>query len=96
MSKCIYLSEGFYCELNAGKPVTIDCHDSKEHPCKHKVEEKKQTNADRIRNMTDEELAEYFYDICDCDHADVPCREYCGKMPCKDAFLKWMKQECNE
>ena len=36
MSKCIYLSEDFYCDYYAGKPVTIDCHDSEEHPCEHK------------------------------------------------------------
>lgn len=55
----------------------------------------KQTNADRIRNMTDEELVEYLYGICDCDHADVPCKEHCGEMPCRDAWMKWLKQEAN-
>lgn len=54
------------------------------------------TNADRIRAMSDEELLEYLYGICDCDHADVPCKEHCGEMPCRDAWMKWLKQKCNE
>lgn len=55
----------------------------------------KQTNADRIRAMTDEELAEWFikiqYDVSDY---------YCGGHSCeptlptgKESWLGWLKQE---
>lgn len=56
---------------------------------------KTMTNADRIRSMTDEELAEWFiriqYDISDY---------YCGGHSCeptlptgKESWLGWLKQE---
>ena len=55
----------------------------------------KQTNADRIRAMTDEELAEWFiriqYDVSDY---------YCGGHSCEptlptgeESWLGWLKQE---
>ena len=50
------------------------------------------TNADRIRAMTDEELAEFIggdpmHDICPSDCFEDPDR------PCKVCVLKWLKQE---
>ena len=59
----------------------------------------KQTNTDRIRSMTDEELAEFIVSI----DPDYPCPpnnscSYC-KLPdcsikgCKDGWLEWLKQE---
>ena len=45
-----------------------------------------QTNADRIRAMSDEELAD-FISACGChDHA-IDC-----KASCKDCTLEWLKQ----
>lgn len=51
-----------------------------------------QTKADRIRAMTDEELAEFIggdpmHDICPSDCFEDPDR------PCKVCVLKWLKQE---
>ena len=63
--------------------------------CKAEKCVKKQTNADRIRLMTDEELAELLRDTqcnsCawqgnDCDYADE----------CKAEKLEMLKQECDE
>lgn len=45
---------------------------------------KKQTNADRIRNMTDEELAELLNEKMQ----QVSC---CGD--CKGMYLEWLKKE---
>ena len=48
------------------------------------------TNADRIRAMTDEELAEFLncHNFCarnfDCEN---------GKRPCQECNLDWLKQE---
>lgn len=57
--------------------------------------EKPQTNADRIRAMTDEELAEWFHKI-QYDVSDY----YCGGHSCepqlptgKDSWLDWLKEE---
>lgn len=53
---------------------------------------KKQTNADRIRAMTDEELARVIAYACDCDLVSgFSCH---GK--CCDCILDWLKQEAEE
>ena len=54
------------------------------------------TNADRIRNMTDEELAKFF----DCEACLFPwCDMSCGdieEIPCRKCILKWLKQEVSK
>lgn len=62
--------------------------------CRYRTEPK--TNADRIRAMTDEELAVFLDDISNgCDNC--PKRRYClfdtEEDNCRDAFLKWLKEE---
>lgn len=47
---------------------------------------KPKTNADRIRSMTDEELAEHFSGLI----RDTKEHEYCQD---KDDWLKWLKSE---
>lgn len=64
------------------------------------------TNADRIRAMSDEELADIFLraDFCKCcEHEkDEVCNYICAypNIPlyegCKQAALKWMKQPAEE
>ena len=59
------------------------------------------TNADRIRNMTDEELAEFLSktvdDIVSCDVCDEPTNKYgsCSGN-CKNLYLKWLQAEVKE
>ena len=56
----------------------------------------KTTRADRIRAMTDEELAELFDSwVQDCDCNAVPCHNYCStdRTDCKKNWLDWLKQE---
>lgn len=57
---------------------------------------KKQTNADWIRNMTDEDLADVFSSflesldtcyLCPIDKYNLPCRD------CKTGILKWLQLE---
>ena len=52
------------------------------------------TNADRIRSMTDEELADWYFDKF------FPCVPYCSILDecpehddCKICLLDWLKQE---
>lgn len=57
----------------------------------------KATNADRIRNMSDEELAE-FLDIVGEDgissqYADVPCDCCCEKTECSKCWKDWLQSE---
>ena len=54
------------------------------------------TNADLIRSMSDEELANLFDTwIRDCNCNDVPCRIFCqqGCFNCEKNWLDWLKQE---
>lgn len=68
-------------------------------PCSLKDELPKQTNADRIRNMTDEELAEFllnFWSKTVCDYCtkfieDRPCNHECEK-----GFFEWLQAEVKE
>ncbi|MGE9941089.1 DUF551 domain-containing protein [Bariatricus sp. SGI.161] len=56
--------------------------------------EKRHTNADRIRAMSDEDLVEFMYssDIPWCD--DKICRE--GDNRCRECFKKWLQSEVEE
>ena len=58
------------------------------------VVEKPQTNADRIRSMTDEELAEVLFGSC-IEHMGV---EECShpEKACKSCVLDWLKAESEE
>lgn len=58
------------------------------------VVEKPQTNADRIRSMTDEELAEVLFGSC-IEHMGV---EECShpEESCKSCVLDWLKTESEE
>lgn len=53
-----------------------------------------QTNADRIRSMTDEELAEVLFGSC-IEHMGV---EECShpEKACKSCVLDWLKEESEE
>lgn len=46
------------------------------------------TNADRIRQMTDEELCDFMAESI-CDNVDI-CR---NDTPCRECRLAWLKQE---
>ena len=57
-----------------------------------KRQPKKITNADRIRQMTDEELADWItdgHDICDMCQFST-CRP---EFECEKGVLEWLKQE---
>jgi hypothetical protein len=55
---------------------------------------KPKTNADRIRAMTDEELAEFFQNTTFCDSCFINKNE-CGteSYSCIQRWLDWLKQE---
>ena len=88
-SKCIYNINN-ECEIGGWTIPKVGCEDGKEKP---------QTNADRIRAMTDEELADAFHlegcpkgkwiTDCLCDLMREPYPH-----ECKKCWLEWLKQEC--
>ena len=58
--------------------------------CSRYEKEHKPTNADRIRSLTDEELAEEMGTTIDrCP----PSSTICPKGGCQDCWLGWLKQE---
>jgi len=89
-SGCKHLNERGYCEFTA---CIIPCTVRATIP-----EAKPLTNADRIRAMTDEELAEWFIkiqddvaDYYDGGHAVAP------ELPTmKNSWLEWLKQEAEK
>ena len=58
------------------------------------IEPRLKTNADRIRMMTNEELAEFMNNGCDV----IAPSENCTKAfyDCKKCWLDWLKQECGK
>lgn len=77
-----------------------DCCNSgaKQYMCKCKqpcAEIIPMTNADRIRAMTDEELAIEMFVGMEC--GACPCAGKCGNgSHCKDTILEWLKQPAEE
>lgn len=55
----------------------------------------KPTNADRIRSMSDEKLAEAFANSCPADNSRNRCCQYFGKGTngCRDCWLDWLRKE---
>lgn len=53
----------------------------------------KATNADRIRNMPDEELAEWINTKNTCDQCAYEPKSVCMKEPCVNGILKWLQSE---
>ena len=58
--------------------------------------ERQMTNADRIRAMTDEELAKMFDEYVHC--GKCPVREKCETLhsQCVNHLIKWLKQPAEE
>ena len=81
---CVYCTEDGYCKKYSDERVISWCVQG---PCK----DEKPSNADRIRAMTDEELAEYMSIYC-CSHKthDPRCQQF---KDCGLCWLDWLKQE---
>ena len=73
-------------------PTTVDLPNYEEElPQKRLV-----TNADRIRSMTDEELADFLdrWALGDIDYSQTFCSLCKGQYDCRDdCLLGWLKQE---
>ena len=72
-------------------------NDKNLEPCKDCVPKKK-TNADKIRAMSDEELAEYIFGVSIGNAPCVLCSEECdfcelSDEQCKEKTLKWLQSE---
>ena len=61
----------------------------------YKFKEKQQTNGDRLRAKTDEELAEFIANSTSCETCVVRKggSDECQNTNCSTAWLEWLKQE---
>lgn len=56
------------------------------------MNDKNYTNADRIRNMSDEELAELMSNISTCDNCFANLNDNCSSVSnCNLRYLDWLK-----
>lgn len=87
---CVYKTKDGICQLFSSDGVISYCV---EGPCDYEAN----TNADKIRSMSDEELAEFLVegneDICKLCPLDGT---YCPSSICKDILLVWLKQSIEE
>lgn len=89
MNGCIYRTKDGECDLYAeGGKYTAFCE-------MENCEGRKMSNADRIRSMTDEELATWLEKFTDCDICPIT-RPNCVASGCKGAWLKWLRSEVKE
>lgn len=90
MGTCIYShDDGAYCDKHDHGAVTVGCCGEDKCP-----DRKALTNADRIRAMTDEELADFELGRMCCPPGKPGCEENnltCDS--CYQCWLKWLKQE---
>ena len=94
---CTYCTDDFHCEkFTDGKCVSW-CY-GKDYPCK----DRRISNADRIRSMTDEELARFLWQVAPYDNCPpIKCIEFeTRKKPTTDECIacwgRWLKQEVTE
>lgn len=60
------------------------------------METKTKTNADRSREMTDEELAEKISIIANCVYCPIRCGILCNEEECKAKWLSWLRSPMEE
>lgn len=86
MNGCIYRTEDNKCEFwsDHGKGI-VSCCDFDD------CEDRKPSNADRIRSMTDEELAE----LLEGKRPWYRC-DNCKWDSCKECCLDWLKKEAED
>lgn len=92
VNMCVYRATGGICKKFSVNGVLSYCVDG---PCPDGV----LTNADRIRSMTDEELAEWLtYPVC----AYADCNKKCPALPennrakCDKNILEWLQRPAKE
>ena len=66
--------------------------------CMKSMDKKPQTNADRIRSMSDEELAEFIEQVStdSMDTISFGTKEYEESWEHKETALKWLQSEVEE
>lgn len=58
--------------------------------------ENPKTNADRIREMSDEELSEKISRMAHCVYCPIRCGIFCTEEECKAKWLSWLRSPVEE
>ena len=88
--ECKY-ADGCTCMID-GKSVD----NASDYTCDRYLPAKPMTNADRIRQMTDEELAEFIAQRRTCDTCCITLTRCITTAHCKDGVLAWLRKEADE
>ena len=92
----VNLTKGHICPCKFdSKKAGIKDLDSKPNVISYQmIEQKNQTNADRIRSMSDDELADFIYrcEMGDIDYAKTFCDLCNGQYECGQCRLDWLRQ----
>lgn len=100
--KCSYRTNSGYCGRTGGFESCQYRQLHQPNTAVGYVPPLKKTNADRIRAMADEELAEKIGESIDCEVCKTMHHSESGECPCRphqscvDFWLDWLKQEVNE
>ena len=91
MSKCDN------CRLRKETAQAFDIHWHGQEDCPYDVCPEIKTNGDRIRAMSDEELADFLRGFNGMCETHCPFGE-CGihSLSCRDLAIKWLKQEAED
>ena len=99
MAKCSHCLHWDACSMlfamAIGRKPTANGNKAEEK-CPHFKDKTINTNADRIRAMSDEELAEVLGELVHC--GGCPMRDNCkvADLPCNNVLLEWLKQPAEE
>ena len=93
---CTYCTDDFHCEKFTDEKYTSWCY-GKDYPCK----DRRISNADRIRAMTDEELCAFLCDLTDCPVCPgaEACEDGCSwdkENKVMSGMYAWLKKEVEE
>lgn len=83
---------GANCPMQVGYVVPETCPE----PEKCRYATFPQTNADRIRNMADEELVEKMSRMAYCVYCPVKCGFFYTEEECKAKWLSWLRSPAEE
>lgn len=91
MNGCMYRTADNQCEKFSDPVRNTLSWCVGDTPC----EARKLSNGDRIRSMSDEELAEVISGLGDCDTCYLYHRRCSMNTSCKDAVLEWLRKEAD-
>ena len=89
MTNCKYITKNGRCGLKGSYAYRHGCFGEDMCRCREPM-----TNAQRIRAMSDEEMAEFISSIPMCVGKDEDLN--CEIDVCKECFLKWLQQPAEE